>query len=333
MRFANLQYGILFLLIPLLMGWLLWSSKKRREDLARWGSSPFVERLLINFRPWEERLRAILLMIGVACLLMALLGPQWGFTWEKVSHRGVDVIVAVDASRSMLAEDIRPNRLERAKLAIHDLVNQLQGDRIGLITFAGTSFLQVPLTVDYNAVLQTVQSLTTDMIPQGGTAIGKAMDDALQAFEHVDAQNKVLLLITDGENHEGDPMGMAKKAKEAGIQVLTLGMGTKAGELIPVIENGQRQYVKDEEGNVVKSSLDEKLLKTIASTANGVYLPGSEPGVLDTLYDQYIGQLKKSEYSQTRKKHYHERFQIFLFPGILLLAAEMLIGTKRKVRR
>jgi Ca-activated chloride channel family protein len=171
--------------------------------------------------------------------------------------------------------------------------------------------------------MQAVQSLTTDLMPQGGTAIGEAMDNALKAFEHVDAQNKVLILITDGENHEGDPITLAKKAKEAGIQVLTVGMGTKAGELIPVIENGQRQYVKDAKGNVVKSSLDEELLQTIASTADGVYLPGNGAGVLDSLYDQYIGRLKKSEYSQTRKKNFHERYQVFLLIGILLLATGM----------
>lgn len=332
MRFENLQYLALFSLIPVLVAFLLWSNRKRREDLAQLGSSPLLEKLMVNFRPWENKLRAVLLTAGLTCLLIAVIGPQWGFTWEKVSHRGVDIIVAVDTSRSMLAEDLRPNRLERAKLAIQDLVNQLEGDRVGLVTFAGTSFLQVPLTVDYNAFMQAVQSLTTDLMPQGGTAIGEAMDNALKAFEHVDAQNKVLLLITDGENHEGDPIALATKAKEAGIQVLTVGMGTRAGELIPVVENGQRQYVKDENGNVVKSSLDEDLLQKIASTADGVYLPGNEVGVLDSLYEQYIGQLKKSEYSQTRKKNFHERYQVFLVMGILLLAAEMLIGTRRRVR-
>lgn len=332
MRFENLQYLALFGFIPLLILFLVWSSRKRRADLAQLGSSPLLGKLMVNYRPWENRVGGMLLTAGLLFLLIALIGPQWGFTWEKVSHRGVDMIVAVDTSRSMLAEDLRPNRLERAKLVIQDLVDRLEGDRIGLVTFAGTSFLQVPLTVDYNALMQSVQSLTTDLMPQGGTAIGQAMENALEAFANVDAQNKVLILITDGENHEGDPIATAKKMKEAGIQVLTIGMGTEDGELIPVTENGQRQYVKDEAGNVVKSSLDEKLLQSVASAANGVYLPGNGADALDSLYDQYIGKLKKSEYSQTRKKNFHERYQIFLLIGILLLTAEMLIGTKRRVK-
>lgn len=332
MRFENIHYATFFIFVPFLLYFFYWVGKKRHQDLERLGTSPLVEKLLTNFRPWEHKLRAALLLLGVTFLLIALLGPQWGFHWETVTHRGVDIIVAVDTSKSMLAEDIRPNRLERAKLLIEDLVNQLEGDRVGLITFAGTSFLQVPLTIDYNSFMQSVQSLSSETMPQGGTAIGEAMDNAITAFDNVAAQNKVLLIITDGENHEGNPIVLAKQAKEAGVQVITVGMGTTTGELIPVTQDGRRQFLKDEQGNVVKSRLEERLLKELSVAASGVYLSGSDLTGLNSLYDQFIGKLKKSDYNTTKKKVFHSRYQIFLLAGILFLGAEMLVGLKRRVK-
>ncbi|AZR73243.1 hypothetical protein BBF96_07500 [Anoxybacter fermentans] len=331
MRFENQQYIYLFSLIPILIGFFVWSLRKRRKDLNYLANSPLLEKLLINYRPWEEKLRAGLLIMGILFLLIALLGPQWGFHWETVTHRGIDIIIAVDASKSMLAEDVRPNRLERAKLLIQDLLDRLEGDRVGLVTFAGTSFLQVPLTIDYNAFMQGVQALSPEIMPQGGTAIGEAIKNALEAFTNAGAENKVLFLITDGENHQGDPVKMAEKAAEEGIQLIIIGMGTTSGELIPIVEDGHRQFLKDKNGNVVKSKLNEKLLKEMAAGAGGVYISGADIAGLDSIYDRFIGKLKKTEFSTTRKKKYHKRYQIFLLMGIILIGAEMLIGVKKGV--
>ncbi len=332
MRFENLHYLYTFCLIPILLIFYIWSNKIRQRDLARLIDSSLLSQLLNNYNPTEKRLKIGLLLTGVSFVLVALLGPQWGFRWETVTHRGVDVIIAMDASKSMLAEDVKPSRLQRGKLIIQDMVDQLQGDRVGLITFAGTSFLQVPLTVDYNAFMQGVESLNPEIMPQGGTAIGEAIEGAMRAFENVAAENKVLILITDGENHLSDPVKIARDAAEAGIQVLVIGMGTTSGELIPVVEDGHRQFLKDENGNVVKSNLDESLLKDIALSASGAYISGSDIASLESMYNQFIDKLKKNEYTTTRKKNYHQRYQIFLLIGITLICAEMLIGKKKGVQ-
>lgn len=331
MRFEYVQYTFLFILIPLTIVFFIWSGRKRRRDLEQIGSSPLLQKLVANYRPFEARLRAVLMVLSLLFFVIALTGPEWGFHWEKVTHRGIDIVVAIDASRSMLAEDIRPSRLERTRLAVEDIINQLEGDRVGLVTFAGTSFLQVPLTVDYNAFVQGVDSLTPNIMPQGGTDIGGAMQNALKAFDNVEAQNKVMLLFTDGENHEGDPVAVAKQLKAAGVQLIIIGTGTTAGELIPVMQDGHREFWKDAQGKVVKSSLDEKLLKDMASAANGVYLPATDTASLATIYDQFIGKLKKGEINTARKKNFHERYQIFLLIGIILLSSEMLVGMKRRV--
>ncbi len=332
MRFENLHYLYTFCLIPILLIFYIWSNKIRQRDLARLIDSSLLSQLLNNYNPTEKRLKIGLLLTGVSFVLVALLGPQWGFRWETVTHRGVDVIIAMDASKSMLAEDVKPSRLQRGKLIIQDMVDQLQGDRVGLITFAGTSFLQVPLTVDYNAFMQGVESLNPEIMPQGGTAIGEAIEGAMRAFENVAAENKVLILITDGENHLSDPVKIVRDAAEAGIQVLVIGMGTTSGELIPVVEDGHRQFLKDENGNVVKSNLDESLLKDIALSASGAYISGSDIASLESMYNQFIDKLKKNEYTTTRKKNYHQRYQIFLLIGITLICAEMLIGKKKGVQ-
>ena len=330
MKFEFSQYAYFFVLIPLMLGLLFWSDRKRKADLERLGSSVLVSRLLSGFRPRLALLRGGLLILGVLFLLIALLGPTWGFTWEKVTHRGLDLVIAMDASKSMLAEDVKPSRLERSRLVMEDIVNQLQGDRVGLVTFAGTSFLQVPLTVDYNAFLQSVTALTPDVMPQGGTAIASALKNALQAFENVDAQNKVIVLFTDGENHEGDPLEVAREAKKAGVQLIIVGTGSKEGDLIPVSQNGQRGFLKDESGNIIKSSLDEKLLQSMASAANGVYIPIKDAESINSIYERYIGKFKKGELNSTRKRNFHERYQIFLLIGIIFLSAEMLLGIRRR---
>ncbi|MCK4257971.1 MAG: VWA domain-containing protein [Halanaerobiales bacterium] len=329
MRFENLQYLYLLFLIPLMISFFIWSGRKRQRDLNRLANTPLLENLLRNYRQWEGKLRAGFIITGVFFLLIALLGPQWGFRWEKAAHIGVDIVIGVDISKSMLAEDVRPNRLERAKLAIQDLIGDLEGDRVGLVTFAGTSFLQVPLTVDYNAFMQGVQSLSPDMIPQGGTAIGEAMENALKAFDNTGAENRLFILITDGENHQGDPIKLAQKFEEEGVQLIVIGMGTIEGELIPVMQDNCRQFLKDKEGNVVKSRLDEDLLKNLAQTASGVYLSGTDIARLDSLYAQFIGNLKKSEFNTEMKKNFYHRYQIFLLIGIILIGLEMLVGVKR----
>src|SRR6185295_12827799 len=219
------------------------------------------------------------------CLILALARPQWGFDWEPTKQRGLDIIVAIDTSKSMLAEDIAPNRLTRAKLAALDLMQQARADRLGLIAFAGSAFLQCPLTVDDAVFRQSVEALDVNIIPQGGTALAEAIEKALAAFSETDT-HKALVLITDGEDHDSAAVEAAKKAAAAGLQIFTVGVGTADGELLRMKDaNGRSDYVRDEDGNVVKSHLNEELLKDIAKeTQQGVYVRLQGAKSIEMLY-------------------------------------------------
>lgn len=334
MRFENLQYLIFFGLIPVFIYFFIWRERRRRQDLQRFAELTLLNKLQENYRTFSYHWRNSLFLLGICLIIFALLGPQWGYKWETITYQGVDIIMALDTSKSMLAEDTKPNRLERSKLIIYDLLDQLTGDRLGLITFAGTSFLQVPLTIDYNTFMQGVQSLRPELMPQGGTALGQAMENALEAFQHGPAENRLLILITDGENHLGDPIRIAERLVDAGINLLVIGMGTSEGELIPLLKDGYRHFLKDDNGNVIKTRLDEELLKNIAFTAQGAYITGNDLSNIALIYDQYINIFNKNVYTTTKKKNYYHRYQIFLLLGILLICAELLLGTKKeRVRR
>src|SRR6202030_2089963 len=212
-------------------------------------------------------------LLGLAFALIALAQPRWGYTFQDVKRKGLDLLIAVDTSRSMLSNDVQPNRIERVKLAIQDLINELQGDRVGLIAFAGRAFLQAPLTIDYDAVVEAINDLDTKTIPEGGTNISSAIALAMQSFGKSATGNRALIIFTDGEDLSGDAVTMAKEATDAGVRIFTVGVGTPQGSLIPVTgEDGQTAFVKDSSGQVVKSRLDEKRLREVAEATGGFYL-------------------------------------------------------------
>ena len=261
------------------------------------------------------------------CSRSALAGPKWGFHWQEVHREGIDLIVALDTSRSMLATDVKPNRLERAKLAIMDLVPLLQGDRIGLVAFAGTAFLECPLTLDYAAFEQSLRAVEVGIIPRGGTALARALDTSMDAFEARQGKYEAIILITDGENNEGDVKEAAKRAAELGIKMFTVGIGTAEGELLSLGKDG---FVKDRNGQVVKSRLDEDTLKNIALTTGGAYVQGLGPSLgLDQVFRDHIAKMERREVASTLERRYEERFQIPLALALLLLIAETLIAERR----
>src|SRR5438552_1670142 len=212
-----------------------------------------------------------LVVVAVICVIVALARPQWGFDWEETKQRGLDIVVAIDTSKSMLAEDIAPNRLARAKFAALDLMQQARSDRLGLVAFAGNAFLQCPLTIDDSAFRQSVEALDVNTIPQGGTAIGEAIETAMTAFKEGD-NYRTLVLITDGEDHDSAALDAAKKAADTGLKIFTIGIGSAEGELLRIRDGkGRTDYVRDEQGNVVKSHLQEELLQDIAKASGGAY--------------------------------------------------------------
>jgi Ca-activated chloride channel family protein len=318
-------------LVPLLAVFLVRAARSRQQALGEFIAAALLPTVVPEVDPRRRRIRAGLLLGAVFLLALALAGPKWGFRWQEIRRQGVDLVVAIDTSRSMLATDLKPSRLARAKLAVRDLVARLQGDRVALVAFAGTAFLQCPLTLDYGAFIESLASVDVGLIPKGGTALGPALETAVGAFEGSEGKHQAIILITDGEDHEGGVEEAAKKASERGIRVFTVGIGTPDGELIPLEAGG---YVKDRSGQVVKSRLGESTLQQIATTTNGVYLAAAGGGLdLGALQREHIDALEKRELTSTLERRFENRFQIPLALAILLLAIEPLIGDRKSPGR
>lgn len=263
--------------------------------------------------------------------VLALARPQLGFQWQEVKRQGLDILIAIDTSRSMLTQDVKPNRLERTKLAVHDLIKKLKGDRIGLIAFAGDAFMVCPLTVDYGGFLLSLNDLSAATVPRGGTNVSQAIAEALRSYDNVPNKYKVVILITDGDNLEGDPLAQARRAKEAGVRIYSVGIGTQEGELIQVInEEGAAEFLKDRDGHFVKSRLNEKLLQEIALSTAGVYVrAGGAAFGLDVIYDQELSRLERRDIEDRKEKRYYDRFQIPLAMAFLLLFIETCLARQK----
>jgi len=326
----NLSY---LLGVPVAAGLILaWGIRRRRKLLQRLVNAAVIAKVTRGFQPGAYRTKALLLVIGLVLLAVALLRPQWGFEWYEVRQEGIDILVAVDVSKSMLTRDVLPDRLSRAKLALEELVRTLRGDRIGLVAFAGEAFLQCPLTIDYDGFLLSVRDLDTMTIPRPGTNIARAIDLARERFtKGSEGADKALIIITDGESHEGDAVAAARRANEEQIKIYTIGVGTGEGELIRIIdEDGTGRFLKDAQGQVVKSRLQEAGLKEIAQASNGTYLKATPTQFgLDVIYEQKIGALEKKQGEAEREKRFSERFQIPLAAALFLLMLEALRGTKK----
>jgi Ca-activated chloride channel family protein len=335
MTFAHPHLLWLLLVFPsAMLVFFWWSWRKRQALMAQFIQSRLLAGLVAGISPVRQKLRLGGLVLAVACLIIALARPQWGFTWQEVKQRGVDIVVAIDTSKSMLAQDVAPNRLERAKLAALDLMQQAKSDRLGLVAFAGNAFLQCPLTIDDAAFRQSVEALDVNTIPQGGTALAEAIETALTAYKEQD-NHKVLVLMTDGEDHDSGALEAAKKAAEAGLRIYTIGIGTPEGELLQVKDvNGRPDYIRDENGNVVKSHLNEQLLREIAGTSEGCfYLPLRGAKTVDALFEQGLSRLPKSEHEEKLVKQYQERYHWPLGLAVLLLVTEMLLPERKREKR
>jgi Ca-activated chloride channel family protein len=258
--------------------------------------------------------------------------PQFGSKIEDIKKQGVEVIIALDVSNSMLAEDIQPDRLTRAKQAISRLVDNLDNDKIGLIVFAGDAYIQIPVTTDYISAKMFLSSINPNIVPKQGTAIGAAIDLGMRSFSPGEGKSKAMIIITDGENHEDDPVKEAEEASKAGIVIHTLGIGSTEGVPIPILINGKRDYLKDANGNTVVTKLDEEILKKIALTTNGNYVRASNSNIgLDEIFNG-IKRMKKQDLESTMYTEYNDQFQIFAAIALFLLLADFII-MERKNRR
>jgi len=295
-------------------------------------------RLLPQLSATVNRARRLLrfsfLMLGFAFAIVSLARPQWGYVYEDVKRKGLDLLFAVDTSRSMLSNDVQPNRLERVKLAAQDLVNQLQGDRVGLIAFAGRAFLQAPLTIDYEAAVESINDLDTKTIPEGGTNISEAINLALNTFGKSAAGNRALIVFTDGEELSGDAVKAAKAAADAGVKIFTIGIGTPQGSLIPIpSDDGGTAFVKDSAGQVVKSRLDEKRLQEIAQATGGFYLHLDDgPRTMSQLYAQGLADMKAAEIDARLSRRPIERYEWPLGAALIALSMSILVRERKRLR-
>ena len=282
----------------------------------------------------KRNLKIVLLVLSYIFFVMALANPQIGTKLEDVKREGVDIIVALDVSKSMLAEDIKPNRLQKAKHELSQLIDLLQGDRIGLVAFAGIPHVQCPLTLDYSAAKLFLNIIDVNLIPQPGTAIGSAIETAVKAFNTEDRKHKVLILITDGEDHETDPLEAAKIAEQQGVKIFTIGIGSPQGVPIPEYDKYGRTsgFKKDREGGVVTTKLDVLTLQKIAFQTGGKFYQASTgEAELDEIY-QEISEMEKKELVSKQFSQYEDRFQIFLIIGLIFLLLEIFIPENRKVK-
>lgn len=296
--------------------------------MGQFAQDALLDKVTVFYNRRTRALKAALDIAAACAIIIALARPQWGFRWTESAVKGLDVIIAVDTSKSMLATDTKPNRLTFAKIEIKNFVKKLKGDRIGLIAFSGNSFLQCPLTVDYGGFVLALENLSVDTIPRGGTSIAKAVEGAVKAYEDVKADDKILIVISDGEKTTLDDEKNLAAAKKMGIEISCIGVGTKEGEYIPLLdEKGNRFFLKDKYGRQIRSSLSEESLKRIADATGGVYVRAREANFgLDEIYKERLAGLKATEAEAKRTKIYKERFVIPLCAAFLFLSASLLLN-------
>ena len=326
MTFGSPLYLYALLALPALMAFVWWAFARRAALVQRIGDPALIERLSMTVNRGMRRRRLVLWFLGIALIIIALARPQWGSDVQIVEHRGVQVMVALDISLSMLAQDLKPTRLDRAKLEISDMMSRLTGDEVGIVLFSGASFIQFPLTFDYATARTYLRNASPDAITRQGTVIAKAIETAMTGFNEERVSQKIIVIMTDGENHEGDPIAAAQQAAEDGAVVYTVGFGSPEGEPIPVYDaqGNVTSYREDDQGRVVISRLDETTLQQVARAGGGKYFRAVERGAIAGLVDEiqsFQDESLQSEFNRTKI----ERFQIFLLAGVLsLVLAEMM---------
>lgn len=321
---------ILFFYAPALIIWLYWIINSRNKMLLSNVDKTLRERLLIKIDKKRLLQKDRFLYISMLILIFSASGPQIGTRLAPLDRKGIDLVFAIDVSTSMNSEDVKPSRLEKAKFEISQMIRQLKGDRISLIVFAGSSHMYLPLTTDYEAARLFLDQIDTNMIPTQGTALSSALQTGLSAFTEDESKYKVLVLVTDGEDHEGQAIDLASKASDRGMVIHTVGVGTESGSLIPVIgQNGIREYKRDNTGRLVTSILNENILNEVANAGNGTYVrfdnkPANFRSIMNAIDSMEKRSLKSHIYSE-----YEDRFQSFAFISMGLMIAGMLLPTRK----
>lgn len=331
-RFAHPDFLYLLLLLPVMAVLFIINEIRKKKALKRLGDTNLVNGLVPELSGIRPVIKFILQLGAILAGIIMLARPQFGSKIEDVKKQGVEVIIALDVSNSMLADDIQPDRLTRAKQAISRLVDDLDNDKIGLIVFAGDAYIQIPITTDYISAKMFLSAINPNTVPKQGTAIGAAINLGVRSFSPGEGKSKAMIIITDGENHEDDPLKEAEDASKAGIVIHTIGIGSTSGVPIPLLINGKKDYLKDKDGNIVVTKLDEDILKKIALSTNGNYVRANNSNIgLDEIYAQ-IKKMKKQDLESTMYTEYNDQFQIFTAIAIFLLITDFIIMDRRNRR-
>lgn len=327
-RFAEPQYLYILIILPILVAVFVIYRRAQRKRLARFGDMEIIAQLMPEASPRRVRNKFILLMVVFALLIAALAQPQFGAKLREVKRSGVEIMLAVDVSRSMLAEDFKPNRLERTKNAVSRLVEQLEKDRVGMVVFAGDAFIQLPITSDYVSAKTFIRTISPDIVPVQGTSLSKAIELASRSFSEQSQKSRAIILVSDGESHDDDPIAAAQAAKEKGIIIYTVGIGTPEGA--PIAIDGE--MMKDEEGNMVVTKLSEETLQQIAVLTGGTYIRATNQSVgLEEILKR-IKAMEQQEFSSLAFAEYNDQFHYLVALALALLLFEfVMIDRKNRI--
>lgn len=325
MKFANPEYLYLLILIPVLLAIYIYSDYRKKRNLRRYGDPELLKNLMPDVSQYRPAVKFWLSLAALACVAFALARPQFGSKKETVTRQGIEAVIALDISNSMLAEDIAPNRLEKAKKIISRLIDKFENDKVGLIVFAGDAFVQLPITNDFISAKMFLETISPALISRQGTDIGGAINLAMKSFTPNEKVGKAIIVITDGENHEGSAEEAAKAAAEKGMNVYLLGIGSLEGAPIPV--PGTNDYRRDKGGNVVVTKLNEQMAQSIAQAGGGAYIRVDNTNNAQKVLESEVNKLAKADLSTEVYTEYDEQFEFVAWIAFLLLAIEALILT------
>lgn len=324
-RFAHPYFLYLLVLVPVFALLMFYFGRKRKKAFEAFGEMRLLSHLMPAMSDKRFRLKSWILVIAFALQVIVMAGPQFGAKLETSKRKGIELMIALDVSNSMNAQDITPSRLDMAKMAVSRLVDKLGDDRLGIVVFAGQAYVQLPITTDYPSAKMFLQSISTDMVPTQGTAIGAAINLCMNSFSSQQDINRAIVVITDGENHEDDAIEAAQRAAQMGVKVYAVGMGTTKGAPVPVVPGDMRNFIKDKDGQVVITRIDEQSLMQVAAAGNGAYVPANNiRSGINALIEE-LNSIEKTEFEAKVYTAYNERFQYFEIVVLVLLLIDLLI--------
>lgn len=326
-RFAQIEMLWLLATIPVFITAYILMSRRKRRQLEAFGDKELVEQLMPNASRVRPAVKFSIVLLALTLLIIAAARPQFGQSEHKEKRQGIEAIVALDISNSMLAEDVAPNRLDRAKQMLSKLMDNMVNDKVGLVVFAGDAFVQLPITCDYVSAKMFLNTIKPDLIKTQGTAIGQALNTSIRCFGEQSDASRAIILITDGENHEDDAKAVAAKAKEAGIRVLVVGIGKPEGSPIPV--PGTNRFIKDRQGNVVVSKLNEDMCREIAQAGGGIYVRCDNTNTATRAIQKELDKMATQEIETQIFTDYNEQFQSFALIALLLLVIEYFVFNRK----